>query len=680
MTAMSKQKQQVYEFDNFRLDKRERHLWRDGQAVPLPSKAFDLLVVLIESKGQLVEKEELYQRVWADQVVEESNLTVQMSAIRKALGERKQNPRYIVTVAGHGYRFVGDVTTLGEDAEVMIETETLSRIVIEEEEAGEDNSAPRAAPLLMDDNGLKVVKVVADVLPRQQRMVGRLQRWTESPRGRKMLALGAVALLAGLTLAGYFLWSKQALPPAQLTSPNQIKSIAVLPFKPLVADDRNESLELGMADTLIAKLSNVREVSVRPIGAVRKYAGLDQDAVAAGREQKVDAVIDGHMQKSGEKIRVTVRLVRVEDGATLWTYQFDEKMTDIFQLQDSISERIAGVLALRLTGEEKQRLTKHHTENTEAYQLYLLGRYHLNRLTDDGFLKSLEYFQQAIEKDPNFALAHAGVASSYNALGGFNVRPPKEVYPKARSAALAALNLDPLLAQVHTELAMVNFGFDWDWAGAEREFKRALEINPSDSNARYFYSFYLVSMGQFDNAVAEMRKAQELDPVSLAKLTGLGQVLLLARRYDEALEQCRKALEMDPNLGFAHWLLGLAYMYKGSYEPAILALQKSIPLSGDSPDEPAALVHAYALSGKRTEARKILEELKQQAKRSYISPGTLADLYFLIGDKDQAFALLEKAYEERDNMVILLKVDPYFDPLRSDPRFADLVRRVGFPE
>jgi TolB-like protein/Flp pilus assembly protein TadD len=460
----------------------------------------------------------------------------------------------------------------------------------------------------------------------------------------------------------------------------QIKSIAVLPFKPLVAESRDESLEMGMADTLIARLSNIRDINVRPVSAVRKYAGMEQDAVAAGREQRVDAVIDGQIQRSGEKIRVTVRMVRAADGAAMWTNQFDENMKDIFRVQDSISERVAGLLAVKLTGEERERLAKSHTDNTDAYQLYLMGRYHVNRMTDDGLLKSLEYFQQAIGKDPNFALAHAGMAGAYNALGGFNVRPPKEVYPKARSAVLTALNLDPMLAQAHTELAMLNLTFDWDWAASEREFKRAIEINPSDSDAHYFYSFYLAFMGQFDNAIAESRKAQELDPVSLVKLTGLAQVLLIARRYDESLEKCEKALEMDPNLGFAHWLLGLAYMYKGSYEPAILALQESIPLSGDSPDEAAALAHAYALSGNRTEARKILEELKQQAKRRYTSPGTLADLYGLLGDKDQAFSLLEKAYDERDNMVVLLKVDPYFDPLRSDPRFATLLRRVGFPE
>ena len=672
---MSKQKHQIYEFDKFRLDAGERQLLRDGQPVTLSSKAFDLLLALVENSGRLVEKEEIYNRVWADQVVEESNLTVQVSAIRKALGDRTQNPKYIVTVPGYGYRFVGDVVSTDSGGrEVVIETKTLAHIVIEKAEEIDDIHQS-VAHLRVDEHRLKSVNAVPGTLPGRQISVSKLWRWAKEPDRRSLVAM-SVVLAVGLALLGYYLISKQATP----TSTNQIKSIAVLPFKPLVTESRDESLEMGMADTLIARLSNIRDINVRPISSVRKYAGLEQDALVAGREQKVDAVVDGQIQKSGEKIRVTVRLVRVQDGAPLWASRFDEKMTDIFAVQDSISERVAAVLALRLTGEERERLAKSYTDNTEAYQLYLLGRYHVNRLTDDGLLKSLDYFQQAIEKDPNFALAHAGLAGAYNALGGFNVRPPKEVYPKARSAALTALNLDHLLAQAHTELAMVNLTFDWDWAGAEREFKRAIEINPRDSDAHYYYSYYLAFMGQFDNAISETKKAQELDPVSLVKLTGLAQVLLMARRYDEALGECRRALEMDPNLGFAHWLLGLTYIYKGSYEPAILALQKSIPLSGDSPDESASLAHAYALSGRRAEARKILEELKQQAKSKYISPGTIADVYGALGDKDQAFALFDKAYEERDNMVILLKVEPIFDPLRSDPRFANLLRRVGFPE
>jgi DNA-binding winged helix-turn-helix (wHTH) protein/TolB-like protein/Flp pilus assembly protein TadD len=656
MTAVSEDNERAYHFDAFHLDPVKRLLFRDGQPVPLTAKRLDLLLILVRNSNRVVTKDELMREVWPDTIVEESNLAHNISALRKALGERPDDHRFIVTVPGQGYRFVASVSEAAreEGEEVLIER-TRSRLTIEEDAEADESNMPAV------ESPLKALPPISHA--------------TNRALPRNLVVVAAIcAILTGMGFLVYRLWPTQPVPVAEL------KTIAVLPFKPLVSEARDESLEMGMADTLIARLSNIKEINVRPISSVRKYVGLEQDAVAAGREQRVDAVVEGQIQKSGEKIRVTVRLVRVEDGAAVWTAQFDEKMTDIFRVQDAISERVAGMLAVKLTGEEKDRLAKSYTENTEAYELYLKGRYHLNRLTDDGFLKSLEYFQQAIEKDPNFALAHAGVADSYNSLSGFNVRPPKEVSPKARSAALTALNLDHLLAQAHTGLGMINLGFDWDWPGAERELKRAIEINPRDSDAHYYYSYYLAFMGRFDDAIAEIKFAQELDPVSLVKLTGVGQILLMARRYDEAIEECRKALEMDPNLGFAHWLLGLAYMYKGSYEPAIQALQKSIPLSGDSPDEPASLAHAYALSGKRTEARKILEELKQQAKSRYISPGTIADIYGALGEKDQAFAWLDKAYDERDNMVVLLKVDPLYDPLRSDPRFADLLRRVGLPQ
>lgn len=500
---------------------------------------------------------------------------------------------------------------------------------------------------------------------------GGFRQWIAGAVRKPVLLIGLVTILIALTLLIYAFKSRPSSAP-------RIKSIAVLPFKPLVAGDRDEPLEMGMADSLISRLSNLTEINVRPISAVRKYSDIQQDALAAGREQKVDAVVDGQIQKSGDGIRVTVRFMRIDDGRSIWASQFDEKMTNIFRVQDSISERVASAVALKLTAAEREGLTRQYTENTEAYELYLKGRYHLNRLTDDGFLKALEYFQQVVEKDPKFALAHVGVAESYSDLAGFNVRSPNEMYPKAKSAALTALKLDHKLPEAYAVLAVIKLAYDWDWVGAEQEYKRALEFNPTNSDAHQQYSFYLTCMGRFDEALAEAKRAEELDPVSLSKIASTGQVLVVARRYDDAIGQIRKALDMDPNLGFAHWLLGLAYMYKGDYDRAIPAFQKSIPLSGDSPDEPASLALAYAQSGKLAEARKILSELKQQSKRTYVSPSVFASLYLAIGESDQAFAWFDKAFNDRDNMMILLKVEPYFDPFRSDPRFTKLLERVGF--
>jgi len=667
---MIEQNRKIYSFDNFQLDAGNRQLRREDKPLALPAKAFDLLLALVENNGRLVEKDELFTSVWRDQIVEESNLTVHISQIRKALGESKDNPRYIETVSGYGYRFIGDIASDDERNEIVVQRETVTRLVVERELEFSDDENPQQIavgnqPLNVTTNG---VATSDSRLPAQSLLMPR------NPKPRYAVFAAGGLLFVLLVALAYYQWSNQPQPTTQ------IKSIAVLPFKPLVPENRNESLEIGMADTLIAKLGNFREINIRPISAVRKYAGIEQDAVAAGREQKVDAVLDGQIQKSDEKIRVTVRLVRVEDGITIWTNQFDEKMTNIFTVQDSISERVVGVLALKLTREEKGQITKRHTENAEAYQLYLLGRYHLNRLTDDGFLKGRDYFQKAIDKDPNYALAYAGLADAYSRLSGFNALPPKDGYPKATAASLKALEIDDNLAEAHTVLGTVKFFYDWDWSGAEREFRRAIEINPSYSDAHQMYSYYLSAMGRFDEALAEMRRAQELDPLSLEKLAGIGEMLNFQRQYDQAIEQYQKTLEMDPNSGFAHWAIGNVYVNKGMYSEAIAEYQKAIPLSGDSPDEPAMLGYAYALSGKRREAQQVIDDLKERSKRTYVSPSTIAFIYGGLGEMKQAFVWLDKAYDERDSLLILLKIEPTFDPLRSDPRFTELLRRVGLPQ
>jgi tetratricopeptide (TPR) repeat protein len=355
-------------------------------------------------------------------------------------------------------------------------------------------------------------------------------------------------------------------------------------------------------------------------------------------------------------------------------------MTDIFAVQDSISERVTSALALTLTNEEKSGIDKRYTTDTEAYELYLKGRYQLNILTDDGFFKGRDFFQQAIDKDPKYALAYAGLADAYNRLGGFEATASKESFPKAREAAEKALKIDESLAEAHTALATVNFSYDWNFTAAAREFKRAIEINPTYSDGHQMNSYYLAAMGRFDDALAEMKLALALDPVSLEKTTGIGEILYQQRRYDEAIEQYRKALEMDSNSGFTHWALGRALLAQSKFNDAIAEFQKAIPLSGDSPDEPAELARAYALAGRRDEALKIIEELKKLSERKHVSPTGIAAIYGAFGDKNQAFAFLNKGFDERDFVLITLEVEPMFDPLRSDPRFAELTRRIGLPE
>lgn len=496
-------------------------------------------------------------------------------------------------------------------------------------------------------------------------------------RARILLLVAGVLILSAIVSVYYL--TRREQPREQTANSAQIKSIAVLPFKPLVAGNRDETLELGMADTLITRLSNIRDVDVRPISAVRKYTGLEQDAIAAGRDQQVDAVLDGVIQRSGDQVRVSVRFLRVNDGSQLWSGQFQENMTQIFAVQDSISERVASALALTLAGGERQQLTKHHTENAAAYELYLKGRFQMSRLTDDGFLKARDYFQQAIVHDQNYALAHAALADSFVNLGGWNVATPQETFPKAREAAIRALQLDPNLAEPHATLAMVSFAFDWNWKAAEQEFKRALDLNPNYPDGHQMYSYYLTAMKRFEESLTQMQRAKELDPASISKLAGIGEILNYMGRTDEAIKQFEKCLELDPNSGFAHWSLGNAYLHKKMYDQAIAQYKKSIPLSGTSPDEPSTLAYAYAKSGRRQQALETIEELIKRSERSYISATLVATTYAALGDHDKALQFLHKAVEQRDGVLPFTNIDPTFEDLRSDSRYAEILKRVGLP-
>lgn len=504
----------------------------------------------------------------------------------------------------------------------------------------------------------------------------------KSPAGKSNLRIRIIAPVAAVVvialLSVYYLIQRRQQ-QAQVASAAEIKSIAVLPFKPLVINDRDETLELGMADTLITKLSNIRQVDVRPISAVRKYTGLEQDAIAAGRDQQVDAVLDGVIQRAGDKVRVSVRFLRVSDQAQLWSGEFQEHMTEIFAVQDSISERVVSALALTLAGGERQRLAKQYTQNTEAYELYLKGRYHLNRLTDDGFLKARDYFQQAVDRDPNYALAHAALAEAYVALGGWNVTTPNEAFPKGRDAAKQALKLDPNLAEPHAMLAMISFAYDWDWKTAEEEFRKALELNPNSPDPHQWYSYYLTAMGRFEESLAQMERARELDPASLSKVAGVGEILNFMGRIDEAIRQQEKALEMEPNSGFAQWALGNIYVHKRMYDKAIEQYKKAIPLSGNSPDEPATLAYAYAKSGHRTQALQTIGELVKRSERSYVPSTLIAATYAAVGDHQEASRWLHKAVQQRDGVLVFMNVDPIFEDLRSDPRYSEIIQAVGLP-
>ena len=641
---MTTKTKQIYEFGVFQVDAAERVLLRDGRPVPLPPKAFEVLLQLVENGGHIVAKDDLLNRVWADTFVEEGNLKVTVSLLRKALEDGADERRYIETVPRRGYRFVASVREVSREPEkLVVQERTRASVTIEESEVIEE---PEAVKALAAAKGKRRIGVRA--------------------------AVAAVAAVA-LAVVGIYFWMNRPAPGAGM------KSIAVLPFKPLVAESRDELLEIGIADTLITRLSNLRAVIIRPISAVRRYGGLEQDPVAAGRALQVESILDGHIQRAGERVRVTVRLVRVEDGSPLWAAQFDENISDLFAVQDSISRRVADAVAVRLSPEEQGRLSKHDTNSSEAYQLYVQGRFLWNKRTGEALWKAIDYFNQAIEKDPNYALAYVGIADAYTVLPGYGRVPIAETLPKAKAAALKALELDSGLPEAHTTLASLSAD-EWNWAEADWRFKRALELNPNYPTAHQWYGEYLTHIGRLDEALYELQRAQELDPTSIIIKCLVGQTFYLLRRYDEAIEHLKKSLEMDANFVGTHWFLGMSYAQKAMYEESRAEFEKAVTLSNGATNLLALFGVAQARVGNQTAAQSILDKLKALVKQKQARPADLAAIYTGLGDSERAFEWLEKAYEERADLMFYLQIDPFFDALRTDPRFADLIARAGFPQ
>jgi DNA-binding winged helix-turn-helix (wHTH) protein/TolB-like protein/Flp pilus assembly protein TadD len=725
---MDKPAQHFYEFGPFSLDASRRRLLRAGEVVPLTPKAFDTLLALVEQSGRVVEKDDLMERVWPGVAVEENNLTQNVSALRKALGERREQPQYIATVPGLGYRFIAAVSESrpfdadpAHDERDAGKTQTgrngFEAAVVElqgpETTAnGEGTSATAAnaeaaSPNAANTEGTSANADASNVVTvNASSAVGALNSVAASSAGvassavvtasiegaasawrgrtaharRGRLALAAAVIVVALAAGVYYLLARRARRTEAVAAGAQVRSIAVLPFKSLGADEPDQYLGLGMADALITKLSSIHQINVRPTGSIIRYAGAAQDPSAAGRELGVDTVLDGRVQKSGERIRVTVQLVRALDGAPLWGDTFDEMYTDIFTVEDRISEQVARALIPTLTGEQRQQLSKHYTEDTAAYQSYIKGRYYWNKRTADDLRKSVSYFEDAIIEDPNYALAYAGLADAYSTLGVLDDLAPNEIMPKARSAALKALELDDDLAEAHASLGYVKHRYEWDWAGAEREFRRAIELKPGYATAHQWFGWYLVSLGKTDEAVSEFSRAQELDPLSLYTNLTMGAPYFFSRQYERAAEQYRKVVEMNPDFWLAHFWLSRAYEAEGRYDESLAELQKVLKNTGGNTTEIADRGYVYAASGRAAEARAALAELQQVSQRRYVSPYGIAEDYAGLGRDDEAFEWMGKALKVRDNTLVLVGVDPRLDPLRSDARFAQLVKGVGLPQ
>jgi len=629
---MDEHRNHSYEFGRFSLNKADRVLLRDHEPVPLTPKAFDILLTLVENRGRVVEKDDLMKRVWPNTFVEEGNLTQNVSLLRKALGETASGAQFIETVPRRGYRFVPPV------AEAFGVRHLVGTLESGNEESGNaesGNKLPHSKELNLFDR----VKSRAPAF-----------------------AFTSLAILLAIAGISYFGSRGKA------REGGAIQSIAVLPFVDDSPNAEAEYLDEEIGESLVNSLSRLPKLRVVPRSVMVNYRGQNVDPRKVAKELNVRAVVTGRVHRHGDTISIQADLIDADNVAQLWGQHYERRLADILLVQEEISRDIFENLRLKLNVEEQKEL--------EAYRFYLKGRNSWNKRTEQGLQQGIEFFQRAIDIDSNYAPAYAGLADCYNMLVVYGVRQPKDGFPKAKEAAIRALEIDDSLAEAHTSLAFTKFRWDRDRVETEREFQLAIKYKPSYAPAHQWYSSYLVALERFDEAIAEAKKTQELEPLSFIASSHLGWILYLSGQNDQAIEQCTRILELDPNFFPARRYLGLAYEQKGMYQKAIAEFEKGVQLSG-SPLMLALLGHAYAASGKTAEARKVLSELHDLQETRYVSPYTVAAIYTGLGDKDNAFKWLEKAFDERDVWLMNLKVDPVFSRLRTDKRFGDLLTRAG---
>jgi serine/threonine-protein kinase len=625
-----------YAFGDFRVDALARQLSRaDGTPVALTPKAFDTLLYLVQHAGGLVTKDELFAAVWPGRIVEENNLNQTISALRRVFGASAGDRRFIVTEPGRGYRFVADVAVPGDALE---------------------SSEPEAHA------------VSAPPPPRRPRE-GR------DPAPSRHTRLILIAVVAALAIAAALLWHTTHKP----TAPDHLTTIAILPFKPLRAADSDEVLELGMADTLIAKLSNSRRLIVRSLNSVRRFNRLDQDAMTAAKELEVGAILEGQIQKSAGKMRVTARLLSAPSGAALWAGTFDETFGDVFTVQDTIAEKVADALSLELDRGEQRAMSTHATRSTEAYELYLNGRYHIGKVTPPEIRAGIDYFRKAIDLDPAYALAYAAMADSYRRLPITSDVEPKEAFPLAKAAAQKALEIDDSLADAHSVLGWVALWYEWDWARAETEFRRAIALNANVTEAHLGYGGLLSNTGRHAEAMAEAHRAVDLDPLSPLVASIASSYAASAGDFDEARRLAGKALALDPNFWIAHLTLGGLALAAHRAEEAVVEFRKASDASGGSLQAVSMLGFAQARSGDAAAARALVTELEARAQQRYVPATSIATIYAGLGENETAIDWLQRAYEQRDVRMSFLEVDRRWDALRDDPRFGAIEAAMAFP-
>jgi len=647
----------VYRFDDFALEVSEHRLLRGDQEVYLRPKAFETLLYLVQRHWHLVTKDELLDQVWADTIVTQTAMTHCIEEVRKALGDDAYNPRYLKTIPRLGYKFIAPVSIINPTEEEITEEEfTAVKITVTEEE----QESPGELDMFRAPASFS-----SSLFRSPQRLSARsLTHWLQV--GQKIILF--VVLLALLILGGRYLYNRRH---------TDIESLAVLPLDNLNADPSQDYFADGMTEALITELAKISAVRVISRTSVMQYKEAKKTLPEIANELKVDAIVEGSLLYSEDRVRITAQLIQANPERHLWAESYERKMSDILALQNEVTRAIAREINARLTPQEEAHLAHVHQVNPEAYRTYLKGRYFWNKRTPEGFEKGIDCFEQAIDLDPTYAKAYAGLADCYNGLYDFDLLAPAEAAPRAKSAALKALAIDSTLADAYTSLGFVTARYDWDWQGAERNFQRAIELNNNYSIAHHWYALQLAMMGRFDNAMAEIKKALDLDPLSLIVNANVAWIHYFAGHYDEAEQQLKKIVDMNPDFFSTRVKLGWVCEQQAKYEQAIDQFKIALALSGEDANVLALLGNCYALSGKTEEAKKIINNLIATSKQRYISPYWIAMIYACLGEKDNAFNWLNKAYDERSSGLVWLKVEPKLDRLRSDPRFSELLRSIG---
>jgi TolB-like protein/DNA-binding winged helix-turn-helix (wHTH) protein/Flp pilus assembly protein TadD len=631
----------TYTFLDVRLDARRQLVLRGAERIRLRPRTYDVLLYLATHAGRVVTKRELVEAVWQGTAVTDDSLVQCLVEIRRALGE---SHAVVQTVRGRGYLFD---TSVGSVLESPSETD-LAEATVPSPDQAEDEGMPAE--------------------PRK--------------RAGIPLALGASVLVlmiaAGSLGMGYSRWFGGSRPaPSGLPA----HSLAVLPLENLSGDPEQDYFADGMTDELITQLANISALRVISRTSVMRFKGTRRPLAEIARELHVDTVVEGTVARSADRVRVTAKLIQVQPESSLLAERYERPVGDVLMLQGALARQIAERIRITLKPEERSRLANLQRVNPDAYEAFLKGRYYWSKRTEESTRKAITYFEQAIDKDPAYGLAYTGLADSQLSLALAEalqeVAPPSEAFPKARAMASRALAIDPSLGEAHASLGHIKFQYDRDWSGAEREFTRAIELSPGYAPAHQWYALSLMWMGRLDEALVEINRARELDPLSLVINANVGFVLAGAHQYDEAVNQCRKTLEMDPRFAQAHYRLGQIEVMRGRYREAIPELQQAVALSGGSPRASAELGLAYALHGDASGATALLSALRDQSTKRYVSPFNMAVIYGGLGDRQHTMEWLDKAYAERSPSLSLLKLSPAFDSVRSDPRFVSLVRRIG---